>query len=157
MSDYKNILVEQSGPVATITLNRPTVHNAFDELLIAELTGCFESLSKDASVRVIVLTGAGPSFCSGADLEWMKRAAAYSREENLADANRLQQLLTVIYECPKATIAGVDGAAMGGGAGLLAACDIAVAVEDAKFAFSEVRLGIAPAVISPFVVQKIGL
>jgi methylglutaconyl-CoA hydratase len=157
MSEFTNILVGQSDAVTTVTLNRPSIHNAFDEALISELKACFEALSTDDSVRIIVLTGAGKSFCAGADLDWMKRVAKYGWKENLADAHGLHRLLEAIYECPKATIARVNGAAIGGGAGLVAACDIAVASEDAKFAFSEVRLGIAPAVISPFVVQKIGI
>ncbi len=154
---YSALILARSGPVASITLNRPDVHNAFDESFIAELTACFTTLSNNDAVRAIVITGAGDSFCAGADIAWMKRMAAFSRRENLDDARRLQQMLIAIYESPKATIARVNGAAIGGGAGLAAACDLAISSDTAAFAFSEVRLGIAPAVIAPYVLQKIGV
>lgn len=153
---FSRLLLEKRDEVARITLNRPEVHNAFDEVLISELTAVFGELAGDAQVRAIVLAGAGSSFCAGADLNWMRRMADYSHDENVADARNLQQMLAAIYESPKVTIAHVHGAAMGGGAGLVAACDIAIASDQAKFAFSEVRLGIAPAVIAPYVLQKIG-
>ncbi len=146
-----------SGAVARVTLNRPEVHNAFNETLIAELTQTFEVLSHDDSVRVIVLAGAGKSFCAGADLDWMRRMAGNSHEENVADARRARALFETIDSCPKVTIAQAHGAALGGGAGLLAVCDIAGAEPETKFGFTEVRLGIIPAVIAPFVVQKIGM
>ncbi len=151
-----HLLSDISGPVARVTLNRPNVHNAFDNALVAELTEAFTRLSEECNVRVVVITGAGASFCAGADLAWMGRTAEYSREENVADARRLQQMFAALAECPKVTIARVNGSAMGGGGGLVAACDIAIAAEDAAFAFSEVRLGLAPGVIAPYVVQKIG-
>ena len=154
--ENERIVVIQTGAVATVTLNRPEVHNAFDEVMIAELIQAITVLSADSGNRVIVLTGAGPSFCAGADLDWMRRMAAYTREENLADARKLQRLFESIAESPKVTIARVNGPALGGGAGLVAVCDVALAVEPAVFGFTEVRLGLAPAVISPFVVQKIG-
>lgn len=153
---FSRILVETDGAVARITLNRPAVHNAFDDMLISELTEAVGQAGDNGAVRAIVLAGAGASFCAGADLNWMSRMADYSRVENIADARNLQAMLAAIYDCPKVTIARVHGAAMGGGAGLVAACDIAVASDQAKFAFSEVRLGIAPAVIAPYVLQKIG-
>jgi methylglutaconyl-CoA hydratase len=149
--------LEQHESVARITLNRPDLRNAFDETLIAELTDAFTQLSDDSRVRVVVLGGAGSAFCAGADLAWMQRMASYSHAENLADARTLQRLFAAIAHCPKVTIARVHGAAMGGGAGLVTACDIALATPEAKFAFSEVRLGLAPAVIGPYVVEKIGL
>ncbi len=155
--EYQRILVDRAGPVATVTLNRPEVHNAFDEAMIAELTHAVAELSADSGIRAIIVTGAGPSFCAGADLDWMRRMAAYSRDENLADARKLQRLFAAIAESPKVTIARVNGSALGGGAGLVAVCDIAVAVDSAKLGFTEVRLGLAPAVISPYVVRRIGL
>ncbi len=151
------LLVEQNNPIATITLNRPQAHNAFDETLIGEITACFERLSDDTGVRAIVLRGAGESFCAGADLHWMRRMADYSEEENRADAANLQRMFAAIAACPKPTLARVHGAAIGGGAGLVAVCDIAIASSDTKFAFSEVRLGLVPAVIAPYVLQKIGM
>jgi methylglutaconyl-CoA hydratase len=155
--EYRCILVEQAGAVATVTLNRPDQHNAFDDTLISELTDYYRAVSAREDVRAVILRGAGKSFCAGADLEWMGRMAGYSREENLADARRLQEMYSAIAECPKVTIARVHGIALGGGAGLAAVCDVALAAHDAVFAFSEVRLGIAPAVIAPYVIQKIGV
>jgi enoyl-CoA hydratase/carnithine racemase len=155
--DNRHVSLEIRDGVATITLDRPEVHNAFDEQLIAELTANIGSASDDAAVRVIVLRGNGPSFCAGADLAWMKRMAAYSREENVEDAWNLQRLFAAIAKSPKVTIARVHGAAIGGGAGLAAACDIAIATAEAMFAFSEVRLGLVPAVIAPYVIRKIGI
>lgn len=142
--------------VARVTLNRPEVHNAFDDALIAELTRVFKEVS-GSGARVMVLSGAGSSFCAGADLQYMGRMAAYSREENISDARRLQQMMAALAGLPCVTLAKVNGAAMGGGAGLAAACDLAVASHGAKFAFSEVRLGLIPAVISPYVIEKIGV
>jgi methylglutaconyl-CoA hydratase len=153
---FSALILDRSGPIASITLNRPDVHNAFDETLIAELTEGFTVLSGDDTVRAIVLSGAGDSFCAGADISWMKRMAAFSRAENLADARRLQQMLAAVYESAKVTIARINGAAVGGGAGLAAACDVAISTDAAVFAFSEVRLGIAPAVIAPYVLQRTG-
>ena len=147
--------VESNG-VGTITLNRPEQRNAFDDAMIAELTAAFTDFGADASVRVVVLRGMGTVFSAGADLEWMRRMADYSREENLADALRLQALFQTIDECPKVTVAEVQGAAMGGALGLISACDYAVGAEDCVFAFSEVRLGLAPATIAPFVLRRTG-
>jgi methylglutaconyl-CoA hydratase len=150
------VLMTQSGPVATVTLNRPDIHNAFDDALIARLTEAFRDLGQRADVRVIVLAAAGKSFSAGADLGWMKRMAGYSDEDNLRDAMGLALLMETIDRCPKPTIAVVQGAAFGGGVGLVAACDIAVASETAAFCLSEVKLGLIPAVISPYVVAAIG-
>jgi len=142
--------------VATVTLNRPEIHNAFDETLIAALTAAFVSLDDNDDVRVVVLAGAGKSFCAGADLSWMKRMAAFGKDENLADANALAAMLRVVYALSKPTIARVSGAAYGGGVGLVAACDIAIAVPDATFALSEAKLGLIPATIGPYVIEAIG-
>jgi methylglutaconyl-CoA hydratase len=156
MSHYSTLLTESKESVLTITLNRPGVHNAFDETLIAELTDAVSAAGLDAQLRAVVLRGAGPSFCAGADLNWMRRMADYSQEENLADARELQRMFETIARCPKVTVAVVHGAAIGGGAGLAAVCDVAIATPEAKFALSEVRLGLIPAVIAPYVVEKTG-
>lgn len=142
--------------VAIVTLNRPDVHNAFDETLIARLTEIFTGLDDDPDVRAVVLLGAGRSFCAGADLNWMRRMAAFDHAENLADANALAAMLRTLYALSKPTIARVHGAAFGGGIGLVAACDIAIAAQDTTFALSEARLGIIPATISPYVMEAIG-
>ncbi|TNE61344.1 MAG: enoyl-CoA hydratase/isomerase family protein [Alphaproteobacteria bacterium] len=142
--------------VATVTLNRAGVHNAFNDDLIWELNSAFKRLSADDSVRAIVLTGAGKSFSAGADLNWMKAAAHYTDEQNKADALRLSEMLATLNGCPKPTIAIVNGATFGGGVGLVACCDIAIAVDGAAFSLSEVRLGLTPATISPYVVAAIG-
>lgn len=154
---YTTLHVEQQEPIVWITLNRPDVHNAFDETLIAELTDVFVDLSTQQNVRAVVLQGAGASFCAGADLNWMRRVADYSHTQNLQDAAELERMFATIAACPAVTIARVHGAAIGGGAGLVAVADIAVASEETVFAFSEVRLGLAPAVIAPYVLQKVGV
>jgi len=143
--------------VAQLTMNRPAVFNAFDETLIAELEAAFALLGADASVRAIVLAGAGKHFSAGADLQWMQRAAAASHDDNLADARRFSAMLARIADCPKPTLARVQGAALGGGVGLVAACDMAVASDAASFSVSEARLGILPAVIGPHLVNAVGL
>ncbi len=148
--------VERADGVAQVVLNRPELHNAFDETLIAELTQTFWNLREDESVRVVVLRGEGKSFCAGADLNWMGKMVNYSYNENLDDARHLLQMFEAIDHCPKPVIARVHGSAMGGGAGLVAVADIAIAAPEARFAFSEVKLGLIPAVISPYVVRKIG-
>jgi methylglutaconyl-CoA hydratase len=142
--------------VAFVTLNRPEVHNAFDETLIAEFTAALRCLGADDAVRAVVVAGAGASFCAGADLNWMKRMAGFSPAQNLADARALATMLATLNELPKPTIARVHGAAFGGGAGLVACCDIAIGTPDAVFAFSEARLGLIPATIGPYVVEAIG-
>lgn len=142
--------------VATVTLNRPQVHNAFDDTLIASLTAAFVSLDDHPDVRVVVLAAAGKSFCAGADLNWMKRMATFGDDENLADAKALAAMLRALYALSKPTIGRVSGAAYGGGVGLVAACDIAIAVPEATFALSEARLGLIPATIGPYVIEAIG-
>jgi methylglutaconyl-CoA hydratase len=142
--------------VATVTLNRPELHNAFDDDLMRALTARFRALAADASVRVIVLAAAGKSFSAGADLAWMKRMAGYSYAENLADAGLLGDMLEAIHAAPMPVVARVQGAAFGGGVGLVAACDIALGTAQASFCLSEVKLGIVPAMISPYLVARIG-
>lgn len=145
------------GGAAIITLNRPEKHNAFNADIIARLSDIFETLRANTDeARVVFLRGAGKSFSAGADLEWMQAAADWTHDDNLEDALGLARMLKRLYDLPQTTVALVQGAAMGGGAGLMAACDIAVAVKDAKIRFSEVRLGLTPATISPFVVKAIG-
>lgn len=150
-------LDRRADGVAVLTMNRPAVFNAFDEVLIAELDEAFATLGADATVRAVVLAGAGKHFSAGADLQWMQRAAAASHEANLADARRFSAMLARIAECPKPTLARVQGAALGGGVGLVAACDMAVAAEAASFSVSEARMGILPAVIGPHLVNAVGL
>ena len=144
------------GPVATVELARPEARNSLNAALIAEITRCFGELAEDENVRVVVLTGEGPSFCAGADIGYMRDTAGFSYEENLEDARRLAEMFRSVDELPKPVVAKVQGAAIGGGAGLVAAADVAVAEEGTRFSFSEVRLGIAPATVAPFVVRKIG-
>jgi methylglutaconyl-CoA hydratase len=150
------LTLEREGTVATLTLNRPELHNAFNALLIAELREACEALRGEAGLRALVLRGAGPSFCAGADLAWMRESLAYSREENLADAARLDAMFAALNSLPIPVVGRVHGAALGGGAGLVACCDLVVAAEDAVLGFTEARLGLLPAVISRYVVPKIG-
>jgi methylglutaconyl-CoA hydratase len=156
MSDYEHLSRTDEGPVATVALRRPEARNALNAALIGEVARCFEELAEDEGVRVVVLAGEGPSFCAGADVGYMRDTAGFSYEENLEDARRLANMFLAVDDLPKPVVARVRGAAIGGGAGLVAAADLAVAEEGARFAFSEVRLGIAPATIAPFVVRKIG-
>jgi methylglutaconyl-CoA hydratase len=151
-------MLQQSmaGAVATLTLDRPEVRNAFNDELIARLTLAFHELGERDDVRCIVLAGNGPAFCAGADLNWMKRMAGYTREENVEDASKLATLLDVIFHCPKPTVARIHGDVYAGGTGLVAACDVAVAVDTAQFCLSEVRLGLIPATISPYVIRAMG-
>jgi methylglutaconyl-CoA hydratase len=153
---YLSISTDDRG-VAAVTLNRPQVHNAFDDALIADLTDAIRRLGGDPSVRVIVLRAEGKSFSAGADLNWMRRMAGYGEAENLADAERLAALMATIRGNRRPTLAVVQGAAFGGGVGLVAACDIAVAADTAVFGLSEVKLGLIPSVIAPYVVDAIGL
>ena len=145
-----SVLIDRTPPITRITLNRPDTHNAFDETLIAQLTEAFESLREDEATRVVVLQGAGKSFCAGADLNWMGKMVDYTFAENLEDARRLARMFEAIDHCPKPVVGRVHGASMGGGAGLVAVCDVAIATPDARFAFSEVKLGLIPAVIAPY-------
>src|SRR5947208_4917459 len=140
--------------IAIVVLNRPELHNAFNEALIAELTSTLLALDNDDAIRAIVLAGAGKSFCAGADLNWMKKMATYSHDDNVADATALAQMLRTLAGLAKPTIARVHGAAMGGGAGLVACCDIAIAAQEATFAFSEGKLGLIPATIGPYEIGR---
>ena len=142
--------------VATITINRPDKHNAFNAEIISALTGALQAADRNADVRVIVLTGAGKSFSAGADLNWMKSMAVYSEDENLEDSLKLAELMQVLDNLRKPTVARVNGHVFGGGVGLVSCCDIAVAIDSARFALSEVKLGLVPAVISPYVIAAIG-
>ncbi len=157
MRDYETIRLEATPEgLAVVTLNRPDVRNAFNAQMIAELTDAFDLLADQATVRMVMVRGAGKSFSAGADLTWMKQAASHTQSDNEADAEKLAEMLLKLYELPQMTLALVHGAAMGGGAGLVAACDVAVAMKSTKFKFSEVLLGLTPATISPFVIDAIG-
>ncbi len=145
----------QEGPVARIVLARPEVRNAFDDAVIEELTRAFSDVAADPQTRVVVLSGEGPVFCAGADIAWMRKAGSYSRDENEADAVRMARMLRAIDTCRKPVIALAHGAAIGGGVGLVAAADIAVAAEETVFSLAEVRIGILPSVISPYVLRAI--
>jgi methylglutaconyl-CoA hydratase len=147
--------IDIHNKVAFVLLDRPEVHNAFNDELVLRLTEVFAELGQRDDVRVIVLGGNGKSFCAGADLNWMKRMVHFTHDENVADARRVGHMYLAIARCPKPVIARVHGAALGGGAGLVAACDIGVAVESVQFGFTEVKLGIIPAIISPFVLARV--
>lgn len=152
---FYNLDIDGRG-VATVTLNRPELHNAFNDELIRDLIACFNELETNSGVRLVILTGEGKSFCAGADLNWMKRMKDYSHEENVKDSQALAELFTVINRFSRPVIGKINGSALGGGAGLVACCDYVLAVDTAVIAFTEVRLGLLPAVISPFVIAKIG-
>ena len=153
---YQTLNIEKKSGVTTLWMDRPEVYNAFDERLIAELSAVLTELESDAETKILVLAGRGKHFSAGADLNWMKRAAMMSDEENLADAKRFASMLYQLSHFPKPTIARIQGAALGGGTGLAAACHIAIAADNARFATSEVKFGIIPAVISPYVLRAIG-
>ncbi len=156
MSTYQHLQTAVADHVARITLARPDVRNAFNDALIAELTQAITEFGARSDVRCIVLAAEGKAFCGGADLNWMRRMADYTREENLLDAGKLAEMLRVLYECPKPTIARVQGDAYAGGTGLVAACDIAVSSDTAGYCLSEVKLGLIPATISPYVIRAMG-
>ena len=150
------LTITQQGHVRTLTLSRPEVRNAFNDVVIAEITAAFQDASSSPEVRAVVLAAEGPAFCAGADLNWMRRMASYTREENLADAGALADMLRAIYECLKPTVARVQGDVFAGGMGLVAACDMAVSVDTASYCLSEVKLGLIPATISPYVIRSMG-
>jgi methylglutaconyl-CoA hydratase len=152
---YKTLLVDDRDGVVTVTLNRPDVHNAFNDELIAEAIELFDGLAR-SSARAVVLRGSGANFCAGADLNWMSRMVSYTREENVRDSAKLAKMYAVMNECAVPIVGRIHGAAIGGGVGLVAVCDVVVCAPDAKFGLSEVKLGILPAVISPYVIAKIG-
>ena len=151
-----NLQLHVADQVATVTLNRPEVRNAFNEALIAEITQTFSDLGQRYDVRCIVLAANGPAFCAGADLNWMRSMADYTRDQNLADAARLAAMMQTVYECPKPTIAKIQGDVYAGGTGLVAVCDMAVCVDTANFCLSEVKLGLVPSTISPYVIRAMG-
>jgi methylglutaconyl-CoA hydratase len=150
------LAVERQGPIGLLTMNRPERHNAFDDALITELTDALRAMEAEDGIRVVVLSGAGKSFSAGADLNWMKRMAGFSKEDNMRDAMGLGALMRTLAHLRKPTVARVHGAAYGGGVGLVACCDVAIASQGATFSLSEVKLGLIPAVISPYVVAAIG-
>src|SRR5450631_1917 len=152
----ESLAIERQGPLGLITMNRPERHNAFDDVLIAEITDALRSMEAEDGIRAIVLSGAGKSFSAGADLNWMKRMAGFSMDENRRDAMGLATLMRTLAHLRKPTLARVHGAAYGGGVGLVACCDIAVAAQSASFSLSEAKLGLIPAVISPYVIAAIG-
>ncbi|MET0857593.1 MAG: enoyl-CoA hydratase/isomerase family protein [Telluria sp.] len=154
--NWQAIDITMHERVATVTLDRPDVRNAFNEATIAELALAFDELGRDEDVRAIVLAANGTAFCAGGDLNWMKQMAGYSDAENLADAAKLADMLRTIYLCPKPVVAKIQGDCYAGGMGLVAACDIAVAVDEANFCLSEVKLGLIPATISPYVIKAMG-
>jgi methylglutaconyl-CoA hydratase len=156
MTDYTALIVQSHGPVASVTLNRPDVRTAFNDALIAELADAFTRLGDNPDVRAIVLMANGPAFCAGADLNWMRRVADYTREDNLQDAGKMAFMLRTLYECPKPVIARVQGDVYAGGMGLVAACDMAVSVDTAHYCLSEVKIGLIPATISPYVIRAMG-
>lgn len=152
---YKTLLVDPSDGILTITLNRPDVHNAFNDELIGEAIDLFSNIDADA-VRAIVLKGTGKNFCAGADLNWMSRMVSYTRDENVRDSSKLAKMFALMNECPVPLVGRIQGAAIGGGVGLVSVCDIAITTTMTKFGLSEVKLGILPAVISPYVIAKVG-
>jgi methylglutaconyl-CoA hydratase len=154
--DLEQLRVDQDGPVTRVWLARPRIHNAFGSRLIEELGSVFQELSHDSDTRVIVLGGDGPSFSAGADVNWMRASVGFSRQQNVEDATRLALMLDAIAHCDKPVVCRVQGLAIGGGLGLISAADYVVAADTTTFAFSEVKLGLVPAVISPFVLRRIG-
>ncbi len=156
MNNASPVELRRDGPVATVTLRRPEVHNAFNAEVIALITAAFEAAAKDDAARVVVFAAEGPSFSAGADLDWMRRSIKLSAADNMADAARLAAMLRSVGECPLPVVARMQGSAFGGGVGLVACADIAIAVDSARFGFTEARLGLVPATIAPWVVRKIG-
>ncbi len=155
--NYKTVIVNIDGPIARLILNRPEVHNAFNAEMIKELNLALREIKNRSDIRILILTGEGKSFCAGADLNWMREIIHYSFEENLQESKELAELMFQLDQLPLPTIARINGATIGGGNGFHAACDIAIASEDAVFSLSEVKIGLIPAVISPYVIRRIGL
>jgi methylglutaconyl-CoA hydratase len=154
--NYRTLIVSEENAVLSVTLNRPDVHNAFNDELIAEAIEVFGGIAATTNLRAVVLRSGGANFCAGADLNWMSRMVSYTREENIRDSSQLAKMYALINECPIPVVGRIQGAAIGGGVGLVAVCDIAIATRASKFGLSEVKLGILPAVISPYVIEKIG-
>ncbi len=157
MKSYETVLLTVENKAATVTLNRPEVHNAFNDQMLIDLIDVFKSLENEDSARAVILTGNGKSFCAGADLNWMGSMVNYSYEENIEDSNRVSECMYRLYNLPQPTICRANGSAIGGGMGLVSACDIVVAADTARFSLSEVKIGLVPACISPYVIQKIGV
>ena len=153
---YETVLYTVEDHVARVILNRPEIRNAFNEVMIGELLEVFRDIAQREDVRVVVLTGSGTCYCAGADLHWMKKIQDYSYDENFEDTLRLAELMYSMYSSPKPTIARINGPAIGGGTGFVAVCDLAIAAESAVFSFSEVKIGVVPACISPYVVRRVG-
>jgi methylglutaconyl-CoA hydratase len=156
MSKYSTIEFEKSADLGIIWLNRPEIHNAFNEVMIQEVIDCVETVNKTDDIRIVILRGRGKSFCAGADLNWMRGVAQYTFEQNFKESLNLSKCFFTIYTCKKPTIAVVHGAAIGGANGLLAACDIAIAEDNTTFSLSEVKIGVVPACISPYVTKRVG-
>jgi len=154
--NYTTLKYEKDGRIGRVTFNRPEIHNAFNGTVITEMSSLFSELEKDDDLRVILLTGAGKSFCAGADLNWMREVVNQSFEENLTESNALADLFYQIYTFKRPVIGRINGAAIGGGTGFVAVCDIAIAARSAKFSFSEVKIGVVPACIGPYVIRKMG-
>ncbi|MBF6629961.1 MAG: enoyl-CoA hydratase/isomerase family protein [Comamonas sp.] len=152
----RSVTLTMNAGVATVTLSQPEIRNAFSDEVIADITAAFETVAQHTEVRVVVLAAEGPAFCAGANLNWMRRMADYTREENVVDAGKLAHMLHTIYTCPHPTIARVQGDVYAGGMGLVAACDMAVAVDTAQFCLSEVKIGLIPATIAPYVLRAMG-
>ena len=155
-TDYQTIKVERADQVTRVTLNRPEIRNAFNDVMIRELRAAFAAIAADQTARVVVLTGAGKAFCAGADLHWMRKVVDYTYEQNYADSLELARLMREIYDCPRPVVGRINGPAIGGGTGLVAVCDIPVASDDAVLSFSEVKIGLVPACISPYVLKRVG-
>lgn len=156
MTDYETLTLETRGPAVWMTLNRPDVRNAFNGQMLDDLLAAIEEIKTAPGARVVVLTGAGSAFCAGADLSWMRAVREYTFEQNLQESMKVAAVMRAVYDCPLPTIARVNGPAIGGGAGLVACCDLVAARADARFSLSEVKLGLIPSCISPYVIRKIG-
>lgn len=156
MTSFSTLLINYDGSRATVTFNRPDIHNAFNSGMIDELAAAFREIEGKKQIRLVILTGAGKSFCAGADLNWMRAVKDASYEVNLAESNRLADLFWQMYSFPLPIIARVNGAAIGGGTGFVAVCDIAIAARSSKYSFSEVKIGVVPACIGPYVIRKLG-
>jgi len=154
--EYTVLKYAKDGRIARVTFNRPEIHNAFNSTVITEMSRLFSEIEKDDDIRVVVLSGEGKSFCAGADLNWMRGVIKQSYDENLAESNALADLFYQIYTCKRPVVGMINGAAIGGGTGFVAVCDIAIAAESAKFSFSEVKIGVVPACIGPYVIKKMG-
>lgn len=153
---YTTVSLRKDGRIARVTFCRPEIHNAFNSTVITEMSDVFAKIETDKEIRVVLLTGEGKSFCAGADLNWMRSVVDQTYEQNLAESNALAELFYQMYTCPRPIVGRINGAAIGGGTGFVAVCDIAIAAESAKFSFSEVKIGVVPACIGPYVIKKLG-